>query len=53
MFMPACSSSAIIKRVSGHPVCIFNPYSFRVLMIWKAFVMRKRIQYFMYFAFYC
>lgn len=37
LFMAAHSSSAIIKSVAGHPVCVFNPYSFGVLNIWKDF----------------
>lgn len=52
LFMAACSSSAIIKRVAGHSVCVFNPYSFRMLIIWKDFLMRKRIQPLMLMTFY-
>lgn len=52
LFMAACNSSAIIKSVAGHPVCVFNPYSFGVLIIWKDFFMRKRIQHLKLIAFY-
>lgn len=38
LFMGACSSSDIIKRVAGRSVCVLNPYSFRVLIIWNDFL---------------
>lgn len=45
LFIATCSTSAIIAGVAGSSDCIFNPYIFGVLIIWKDFFMRKRIQH--------